>query len=215
MGNMPGQQHPSDANMIALLNRYRCPTPFHAVRARFMGSIASPLERSPVRVVQELWGGELPEFANAEDVNQLLNVLIGGLWNPLTEHGTDGNPFRLTRLPVKQTRAGLHQYALRRRQEIEGFMDGLFGPHKELDLPESAHRAVDVLGKVRGFMSGIVTLLDDPGQPATPDDLKPLSGNLDALAIVVETEMNTVLLSCTRARKQAAADIRPSKPVVH
>jgi hypothetical protein len=215
MGNMPGQKRPSDANVIAMLHRYQCPMPFHAVRARFMGGIASPLDRSPVQALQELWGGELPQFATVEDSNHLLHVLMAGLWNPLTEHRIDGNPFKLTRVQVKQTRAGLHRYALLRQQEIEGFMDGLFGPHEELDLPESARDGVRILGKVRAFLTGVITLLDDPDQPAAAGDLTGLSDNLQALAIVVEKEMNTVLLSCTRARRQPLADIQPIKPIVH
>jgi hypothetical protein len=36
---MAGLRRPSNANVVAMLNRYRCPTPFHAVRARFMGPL--------------------------------------------------------------------------------------------------------------------------------------------------------------------------------
>jgi hypothetical protein len=143
--------------------------------------------------------------AAVEDLNRLLDVLTSGLWNPLTEHQIAGHPFQLMDVPVKQTRAGLHRYALLRQQEIEGFMDGLFGPHEEMDLPESAGDAVGILGKVRAFLTGVITLLDNPGQPAGNDDLAGMSENLQALAIVAEKEMNTVLLSCTRARKQATA----------
>jgi hypothetical protein len=94
-------------------------------------------------------------------------------------------------------------------------MDGLFGPHEELDLPESARDGVEVLGEVRAMLAGVVTLLDDPGKPAAPDDLKGLSDNLQALAIILEKEMNIVVLSCTRARRRAPADIRHIKPIVH
>jgi len=107
-----------------------------------------------------------------EDLNHLLHVLIAGLWNRLTAHQSVSKPFKLTRLPVKQTREGLHHYALVRKQEIEGFMDGLFGPHEELDLPESARDAVEVLGEMRATFAGAITLLDDRGIPAAPDDLK-------------------------------------------
>lgn len=59
--NMPGQKRPSNTTVIALLNCYQCPTPFHAVRTRFMGSIASSfLDRSPLNLSHEIWGGELP-----------------------------------------------------------------------------------------------------------------------------------------------------------
>lgn len=39
-----------DGAMRALLNRYGCPVPYHQVRARFMGNIATPaLSASPVQ----------------------------------------------------------------------------------------------------------------------------------------------------------------------
>jgi len=133
---MPGQKRPSNTNVVALLNRYQCPTPFHTVRARFRGSIASPLlGRSPVQTIQGLRGGDLPPFDTREDLNHLLHVLMDGLWNRLTAHQIVSSPFKLTRLQVKPTREGVHHYALVRQQEVEGFMDGLFGPREELICP--------------------------------------------------------------------------------
>jgi hypothetical protein len=64
----------------ALLDRYRCPVPFHAVRTRFLGDIASPvMSASPLDAVKALWGGELPEFDSLDAVNELLRILIMGL----------------------------------------------------------------------------------------------------------------------------------------
>ena len=213
---MSGQKRPSNANVAALLNRYECPTPFHAVRARFMGSIVSPVpDRSPVNTIQELWGGKFPSFDRMEDLNHLLHVLTDGLWNRLTAHQTASNPFKLTRVQVKQTRVGVHHYALVRKQEIEGFMDGLFGPHEQLDLPESARDGVGALGQIRAMLAGAINLLDDTGMPAAPDDLNGLADNLQALEPILEQEMNTVVLSCTRARRQLFAEKQGSKPTVH
>ena len=51
----------SDVEVRILLDRYRCPVPFHAVRTRFLGDIASPVMlASPLNAVKALWGGELP-----------------------------------------------------------------------------------------------------------------------------------------------------------
>jgi len=107
------------------------------------------------------------------------------------------------RLQVKQTREGVHHYALVRKQEIEGFMDGLFGSHEEMDLPESARDGVDALGAIN--------LLDDTGKPAPPDELNGLADNLQALATILEKELNIVVLSCTRARRQLR-EKQASKP---
>ena len=98
----------SDAEVIALLKRYKCPTPFHEVRTRFLGNIASPkMGASPMETVKQLWGGELPEFDSMEAVNEPLNVLVAGLWNRLTAHQSSRTPFWLTRFDAAQTREGL------------------------------------------------------------------------------------------------------------
>ena len=48
---------PSDNQVRALLERYRCPVPFHEVCTRFLGNIASPvMAASPLETVKGLWG---------------------------------------------------------------------------------------------------------------------------------------------------------------
>ena len=57
----------SDDEVRALLARYECPLPFHEVRTLFLGNIASPsVGLSPTRMVERLWGGELPEFESID-----------------------------------------------------------------------------------------------------------------------------------------------------
>jgi hypothetical protein len=212
----PRRPGTSSLDAIALLERYKCPTPFHEVRTRFLGSIASPvLGVSPLEVVKQLWGGALPEFDTEEDVNELLDKLVAGLWNALTVHQSSHSPFRLLRFEVAPTREGLKHLALVRRQELDGFIEGLFGPNEHLDLPERAHKAVEVLGEVRAMLAGAVDLLDDLSKPAESGELKGLIQNLQQITIVAETEMNKAVLSCTRARRQALKHIPASKPTLH
>ena len=88
-----------DGEVRALLDRYRCPVPFHAVRPRFLGGIASPvMSASPLDAVKALWGGEFPEFDSLDAVNELLRILIMGLWNRLSRHQERNAPFRLMRV---------------------------------------------------------------------------------------------------------------------
>lgn len=168
-----------------------------------------------MQTIQALWGGEFPPFDRMEDLNHLLHVLMDGVWNRLTAHQKPNNPFKLTRLTVKPTREGLHHYALVRNQEIEGFMDGLFGPQKELDLPESARDGLEVLGEIRAMLLGAINLLENTGTPAAPEDLKGLIDNFQELATILEKEMNSVILSCARARREALAAAQQAKPTVH
>ena len=77
----------------ALLERYKCPVPFHEVRTRLLGNIASPvMSVSPIKVVQDLWGGKLPPFDRIEDANELVGALVMGLWNRLTRHQDRASP---------------------------------------------------------------------------------------------------------------------------
>src|SRR5262245_7628949 len=118
----------SDDEVRALLDRYRCPVPFHAVRTRFLGSIASPAPPvSQMDSVAGLWGGELPPLDNLDVANELLRVLVMGLWNRLTRHQERNAPFRLMRIDIPATREGLARIALIRREEVVGFIQGLFG----------------------------------------------------------------------------------------
>ncbi len=90
----------------ALLAKHACPVPFHAVRTRFLGNIATPeMSVSPVQIIKDLWGGELPAFDSMEEFNDLLEALVQGLWNELTRHQKRSQPFRLTRTSMDATAA--------------------------------------------------------------------------------------------------------------
>lgn len=120
-------QRVSDEQVRALLQRYECPVPFHEVRTRFLGNIATPvMSASPIRMVESLWGSELPTFESVDDANELIGALIMGLWNRLTRHQERKSPFRLYRIEAEPTREGLATLALMRRQELHGFIEGLF-----------------------------------------------------------------------------------------
>ena len=206
----------SDAEVVALLKRYKCPTPFHEVRTRFLGNIASPaIGASPMEAVKQLWGGKLPEFDSMEAVNELLDVLVAGLWNRLTAHQSSRNPFRLLRFEVAETRERLKHFAMVRRQELDGFVEGLFGGEEHIDLPERAHEALGVLAEIRAMLAGAIDLLGDSSKLAEPDELKGLIRNIQEITIIAETEMNKANLSCKRARSQLLEQVHTTKPTLH
>ena len=170
---------------------------------------------SPLETVKQLWGGELPQFDSIEAANELLNALVAGLWNRLAAHQSSRSPFRLLRFDVAQTREDLKHLALVRRQELDGFVEGLFGPEEHINLPERAHKALGVLAEIRAMLAGVVNLLDDSSKTAEPDDLKGLVRNIQEISVILETEMNKAILSCTRARRQLLEQIPTTKPTLH
>jgi hypothetical protein len=204
---------PSDDAVSALLERRKCPVAFHEVRTRFLGNIASPLMTvSPLDAVKGLWGGELPELESIDAVNELVGALVMGLWNRLTDHQDRRTAFRLIRFEVPADRDGVARIALVRRQEIDGFVEGLFGDEEEIELPERAHQALGVLSEVRAFFAGIVDLMADRTKPATPQDLAQVLRTIQQLTIAGETEIHKAVLSCTRARRQALSTSVATKP---
>jgi hypothetical protein len=159
-----------------------------------------------------LWGGELPELESIDAVNELVGALVMGLWNRLTAHQDRRFAFRLIRFEVPAGRDGVARIALVRRQEIDGFVEGLFGNEEAIELPERAHQALGALSELRAMFAGIVDLMADRTKPATPQDLAQVLRNTQRLTIAAETEIHKAVLSCTRARRQAMGASWATKP---
>lgn len=206
----------SDEQVRVLLDRYECPLAFHEVRTRFLGNIAAPsMTASPIKMIQDLWGGELPAFDSIDAANELIGALIMGLWNRLTRHQDRNSPFRLNRIETAPTREGLADLSRMRTQEIDGFVDGLFGREDRIDLPERAHRALDDLAKMRALFVAAQDVVTDETKAATLRDVPTTLRHLREMTKHAEHAMHTVVLSCTRARKQILAASPVSKVGLH
>jgi hypothetical protein len=206
----------SDDEVRVLLDRYKCPVPFHQIRTRFLGNIASPvMSASPIETVRGLWGGELPPFDDINAANELIGALVMGLWNRLTRHQERSAPFRLLRFDVPETSEGLHRFVLTRRQELDGFVEGLFGRQEHIDLPERAHRALNSLSEMRAMLEGIRLLMEDKTKTGAHSEITETIHNLRELTKIAEHEMHEAVLSCKRARRQLLRQFSASKPVLH
>jgi hypothetical protein len=200
---MPKPAMVTDAEVRALLERFACPTPFHAVRTHLLGNIASPaLGASPMKAVSALWGGELPVFESEADVNLLIGGLVMGLWNQLGRHQSRTAPFRLTRIEVPATYAGVARLALLRREEVDGFIEGLFGAFDELDFPDRAEKSVNTLQRMCDVLETIRATADGMAIADDSEGSAEWLGQLRELAKIAEHEMHEAVLSCARARKQ-------------
>jgi len=70
----------SDEQVRTLLEQYNCPVPFHEVRTRLLGNIATPvMSASPIKMVEKLLGGELPAFDSIDAANELIGAIVMGL----------------------------------------------------------------------------------------------------------------------------------------
>ena len=212
----PALKFVGDKRVRALLERYACPLPYHAVRACFFGNIATPkLDASPLRTIESFWGGELPEFDDARAANELFQALMG-LWNELAKHQSATRPFRLARMTVKPEPDDLRRLCRVRTEELEGFIDGLFGDEEAIELPERASEALGSLGEINAMMRGIVDLIGrDSAPPAWEKDLASTLRNVRDLTRIAEKELQALVLACKRARQQVLSTMVVDRPTIH
>ena len=120
----PKLTYVGDAKVRALLDAYDCPVPLHAVRARFMGNIASPvLGASPLRSIESLWPGGLPTFESTNEANRLLQALMS-LWNHLARHQKPTKPFRFANTEKLASLGELSGVIVMRCEEVDNFLEG-------------------------------------------------------------------------------------------
>jgi hypothetical protein len=208
----------SDEQIRGLLKRYACPIPFHEIRTRFLGNIASPaMNASPMEAVKRLWNDDLPEFESTEAAKELIGALVMGLWNQLARHQERSAPFRLTRLTTAASPQGVENLARVRRQELDGFVEGFFGSEESVDIPERAHRGMDTLGNIRDLFASIENenVTKDETRASALKNAETTVRRLDEMTKTAEHEMHAVVLSCVRARKQMLAGLPIKKPTVH
>ena len=200
----------------ALLTRYACPIPFHAVRTRFLGTITAPtLDVSPVHAMKRLWGDEFPEFNDLAAVNELLEALMH-LWNEVAQHQSHTKPYRLVRMTATPTPDHLQRVCRTRVEELEGFIDGLFGDAEGIDLPERANEALNHLDEINAMLRGILDLLErESAPPASEQDVVRMLGEVRELSRIAEKELHALVLSCTRMRQQVLATSAVDKPTIH
>lgn len=149
-----------DGAIIKLLEKHGCPTPFHVVRMRFLGEIASPaLGISPAKSIQSFWPDGMPEFDSQAEVERLYGGLMG-LWNHLARH-EKGVPVKLLPMPKLRTWDDLADILRIRREEIGAFLDGLSIGGMEDILPAPLMKAVADLGRLAELLNEIENRVAD------------------------------------------------------
>jgi hypothetical protein len=202
----------SDAAVKRLLERYGCPAPFHVVRMRFWGAIASPsFEVSPITTMQRLWSNGPPEFANVREANAFLKPMMS-LWNDLTRYQDGSLKLGLQKVGKIDTRERLHAAAALRVEELyDGFMEGFTDGKTEIDVPpvvaecvRRVEKAIELLAMTRN------TFANAPG----PDDDAILAETVRAFPMIdeaVQTELNAIAVAVKRWRREQLGVKRKTK----
>jgi len=197
----------TEAEARRLLKEYNCPLQLHEVRAQFIGAIASPMESiNALEELKSLWGGNLPPFKNMDEVNDLMNAFVMGLWNQLSSHSNPGHPFELTAFKGLTTEAMLRNQALVRSEELNAFLLGFFQGQTQVKLPPELGDSLDVLEDLLGFFEGIVAIPKNTNEPES--ELLALAENLNKLTDIAQVEMNNIIVSTAQARAGGRGDER-------
>jgi hypothetical protein len=91
-------------------------------------------------------------------------------------------------------------------------VEGLFGAEKAIDLPERAHRSLNLLGELRSRIAGLLDVATDGNKAASAEGTL---RHLQEMTGIAEHEMHTVVLSCKRARRDMLASLPARRPTLH
>lgn len=141
-------KYPRDAAFQRLLEKYKCPTPFHVVRMRFLGEIASlDFGASPIKTIESFWDGDLPVFDHKDGASAFFQTMMS-LWNRMARH-QDGVLVKLFK-PKKLREWDDIATAFRMRAEEirDGFLVGFSGGEEDQHLPRILEEALHGLKKI-------------------------------------------------------------------
>jgi hypothetical protein len=195
----PKFPYPGDISLKRLLERYRCPAPFHVVRMRMWGEIVSPsLEVSPVKTIEALWPDGLPAFDDAAEANAFFQSMMG-LWNNLARFQSGSPPVRLQKIDKIDTREALHAAASLRLGELyDGFMQGFTGGKRKIDVPAGVadllagiEKGIELLAMTRNTFAAAperdgAAMVAELGR-AFPEVDRGLHSDLNGIAVAVTT----------------------------
>ena len=197
-----------DEAIKRLLVRYRCPTPFHAVRMRIWGAIASPLpEVSPIAVLASLWNNDPPPFADGAEANAFVQPIMS-FWNALTGLQDGSPPLRLAKIGKLDSRDAMRAAAALRVEELlDGFFQGFTGGKDEFDVPQGVsarvhhiERAIEMMARWRN------TFAKPPGSEDAAMCAE-FASKLQVIDDAVETDLNAIAVAVKAWRT------RPPRPI--
>src|SRR3546814_12243268 len=102
-----------------------------------------------------------------------------------------------------------------RREELEGFVEGIYGEHKIIDLPQSAGESLNTLAEIRAMLEGVCQIVADESKQARSTDHGGLIRNHHELTKIAERAMHEVVRTCGRARRQMEDELQPANPPLH
>ena len=203
----PKFPYAGDAALKRLLDRYRCPYPFHVVRMRFWGEIVSPsFKASPLKTIESLWPDGLPTFEDGTEANAFFQALMG-LWNNVARF-QDGS-LKLQKIDKIDTREVLHAAAKLRVEELlDGFTHGFTGGSQQIDVPPGVG---DLLTRIEKGIELLATTRNTFANPPGPEDaamLAKLSAVFPEVDRAVQADLNAIAVAIKYWRKEQFRALR-------
>jgi hypothetical protein len=206
---MPTPKFPyaGDAALKRLLERHRCPAPFHIVRMRFWGEIVSPsLKASPIKTIESLWPNGLPTFKDGEEANAFFHALMS-LWNNVARF-QDGS-LRLQKVGKLDTREALHAATKLRVEELlDGFMHGFTGGNHEIDVPPGVG---ELLARIEKGIGLLATTRNTFAKPPASEDaamLAELGSVFPEIDRAVHADLNAIAVAVKNWRREQLGTLR-------
>ena len=159
-----------------------------------MGAIASPFVVDPAFELHALWDGEFPELDSDDAVKELQDTFLTRLWDALSAHTDQDDPFRLTPIGIPASIDELIAQARIRGEELDAFMDGFFQDQEDFDLDPDAAESINVLEELIAMYLEIINM--DPKNSLSASDLAALIDNSKKMNEMAEAEINNLIMLC-------------------
>jgi len=151
-----------DAGVARFLEQYKSETPFHVVRMRILGALASPnKELLPVMVIASFWPEEdFPKFVTKEEAETFFSTFMG-LWQRMEKMAIARNPLLSARGKLSSLEDA-QDLMLRRAEELEaGFIEGFWGGQDDMQMPSATAALIDGLGEEADAYHGLLQDVQD------------------------------------------------------
>ncbi|WP_419799132.1 MAG: hypothetical protein ACNI26_05545 [Terasakiella sp.] len=147
------EKYIGDAGVAKFLEQYKSQVPFHVVRMRVLGALASPnKDLLPVMVIASFWGeNDFPKFVKKAESESFFATFMG-LWRRIEKMAIARNPLLSARGKLATLDAA-KELLLRRVEELDaGFIEGFWGGEDDMKMASATAALIDGLGEeAEGF----------------------------------------------------------------
>jgi hypothetical protein len=195
-----------DAAFVRLLGYYNCPTPFHVVKMRILGGIASPNKNlAPIMVFSSFWTENTEPKLQTKKEAEIFFSSFMGLWDKMAKCQTVSK-VKLTNFSRPINSLQLQKILLTRTEEVDfGFVEGFWGGLSNVDIPQIVGQLIDSISETAEVYSDMLKeVRKNPN-----DDEEKLSNaykNIEIYDKTIERAMSALLRTMYNFQKTKNVD---------